>query len=134
MFNCNFKCSCTLAAVIASIVIGIVTVFLQITGAITAAPAFLWATLGTAAVYLAVLTLSAGVYDSGSKNCCLCPALGTVLAGILGTILLSVILLAVGIVATSILSAILLGVLLFFFSLTVTGTACLVRCLFGCSE
>ena len=53
--------------------------------------------------------------------------LNTLLAGVLGVILL-----AVGIVATSILSAILVGVLLFFFSLTLTSTACLVRSLADC--
>jgi hypothetical protein len=40
--------------------------------------------------------------------------------------------LAVGFAATSILGAIITGVLLFFVSLFLTATACLVKCLEGC--
>ena len=47
-------------------------------------------------------------------------------------VVLSVILLAVGITATSTVSAILVGLLVLFFALTITGAACLVRCLFDC--
>lgn len=136
MFNCNCNCrfSCTLAAVIASIIVGIVTAFLHVTGTVTATPAFLWALLGTAAVYLGVTLIAAALRPQQKPDCCLCPAVKATLAGILGTILFSIVLLGVGVVATSILSAILAGVLLFFFSLAVTGTACLVRCLFSCGE
>lgn len=132
--NCNCKFSCTVAAVIASIIIGIVTAFLHVTAVVTATPAFLWAVLGTAAVYLGVTLIAAALRQQTKPECCLCPAVNTTLIGILGTMLFSIVLLAVGVVATSILSAILVGVLLFFFTLTVAGTACLVRCLFSCGE
>lgn len=129
IFNCESKNTCTLAAFVASIIIGIVTAFLQITGVITVTPVFLWVVFGIAIVYLAVLVLSAARIGGPNIGTCGRTALQAVLTGILGSVLVSVILLAVGVVATSVFSAILSGLLLFFFSLTVTGTACLVKCL-----
>lgn len=128
---CRCRPACTTLALIASVIIGVVTAFLQITGVILATPAFLWVALGIAVVYLGIQTLAAALARRRESAGC-CRQLGTVLVGILGTILFSVVLLAVGIVATSILSAILVGVLLFFLSLTVTGTACYIRCLAEC--
>ena len=61
-----------------------------------------------------------------------CTAVSTVLAGILGTILFSLVLLAVTFAATSVIGAIFVGLLLFFFSLTITATACLVKCRANC--
>lgn len=133
LFNCSCKCRCALTAVIASVIIGVVAAFLQITAVITVAPVFLWVTFGIAVVYLGILAIAAALARRTEYCECLCTTLGAVLIGILGTILLSVILLAVGIVATSILSAILIGVLLFFFTLTLTSTACFVRDLASCS-
>lgn len=133
-FGCYCKCSCRIAAVIASVIIGVVTAFLQITGVITVAPVFLWVAFGIAVVYLGVLVVAAALSGAEAAAGCLCTALNALLIGILGTILFAVVLLAVGIVATSILSAILVGILLFFFSLTLTSTACLVRSLADCSR
>lgn len=133
-FGCYCKCSCRIAAVIASVIIGVVTAFLQITGVITVAPVFLWVAFGIAVVYLGVLVVAAALSGAEEAAGCLCTALNALLIGILGTILFALVLLAVGIVATSILSAILVGILLFFFSLTLTSTACLVRSLAGCSR
>lgn len=132
LFGCNCKCNCRLAAVIASVIVGVVTAFLQITGMITVTPAFLWVVFGIAVVYLGVLVVAAALSGREEASRCLCTALNALLIGILGTVLFAVVLLAVGIVATSILSAILVGVLLFFFSLTLTSTACLVRSLADC--
>ncbi len=134
MLNCNFKCSCTVAAIIASILIGVVTAFLEVTAVITIAPVFLWVTFGIAVVYLGALVISSILRRSNENKCCLCPAAGTLLTGILGTVLLSTVLLAVGIIATSIFNAVLVGLLLFFFSLTITASACLVKCLLACGE
>ena len=133
-FGCYCKCSCRIAAVIASVIIGVVTAFLQITGVITVAPVFLWVAFGIAVVYLGVLVVAAALSGAEEAAGCLCTALNALLIGILGTILFAVVLLAVGIVATSILSAVLVGILLFFFSLTLTSTACLVRSLADCSR
>lgn len=133
-FGCRYKCGCPLVGIIFSILAGIVTAFLQITGTITVAPVFLWVVFAVATLYLGVLPVAAALTRQQETGSCLCLSLGTLLVGILGSILLSVVLLAVGIVATSILSAILVGILLAFFFLMLTATACLVRSLFDCGS
>ena len=120
--------SCTILAVIVSAILGVVAALLQITAVITVTPAFLWVALGIAIGYLAVLLVSTGC---AKVNACRCgnASLTAVLAGILGTALISVILLAVTFPATSIVGAVLVGLLILFLSLIVTATACLVsRC------
>lgn len=133
-FSCNCKCRCPLAALVVSVILGVVTAFLQITGVVTATPVFLWVVFGIAVVYLGVLLVAAALAKDAETGQCLCAALNSVLIGILGTILFAVVLLAVGVVATSVLSAILVGILLFFFTLTVTSSACVVRSLLHCSS
>ncbi len=124
---------CTVIAVVTSLIIGIIAAFLRITAVITLAPAFLWVLLGIAVVYLAIILVSAALFRRG---CCdsLCSIVNALLAGILGTVLLSIVLLAIEFAATSIIGAILTGALLFFFFLTVTSSACLVRCFFDCND
>ncbi len=134
MCNCNCRCACVLAAVIASVVVGVVSAFLQIAGVITVGIPFLWVALGIAVVYLGVLTVAAALTGCRCQAECACAALGAVLTGILGTALFSLVLLAVGIVATSVVSAILVGLLLLSLALTLTGTACYVRALTNCDE
>lgn len=134
LFRCSCRNECTLLAVIASLILGIVAAFLQITAVITVTPAFLWVALGIGVVYLAVLEVSVALTRRTERRPCVCDALNTVLAGILGTILLAVVLLAVGIVATSVVSAILVGLLVAFLALTLAGTACLVRCTANCES
>lgn len=132
MCNCNCRFNCTLFAIISSVVVGVVAAFLQILGIITVTTAFPWVALGIGVVYLAGL-LAASVLRRGTERpACLCRSLNTLLAGVLGTILFSLVLLAVGIVATSVLSAILVGVLVFFLWLTVAASACYVRCAADC--
>ncbi|MBO4938297.1 MAG: hypothetical protein J6C98_04770 [Oscillospiraceae bacterium] len=130
IFNCNSKFNCTVAAIVASTIIGVLAAFFQITAAITVSTAFVWVAFGISVGYLAVLVAAAALKNGG--NSCICSALNILLTGILGSILITLILLAFGIVATSVLSAILVGLLLFFFALTFTGSACYVRCLFDC--
>lgn len=124
---------CVVIAFVASLIIGVITAFLRITAAITLTPAFLWVLLGIAVVYLILILIAAAFYRDG---CCkdLCSIVPALLGGILGTILLSIVFLAIEFVATSILGAVLAGLLLFCFSLTVTSVACLVRCFFGCND
>lgn len=133
-FNCFCRKDCTLGAIIASLIIGVVAAFLQITAVITVTPTILWVALGGAAVYLAVLLLTTALDRRTECSPCLCRALSTALAGILGTLLLAAVLLVAGIVATSILSAILVGLLAASLTLTLAGTACLVSCLAGCNS
>lgn len=127
--NCNFKCSCTVAAVIAGIILGVITAFAQITGFITVVPVFLWVAFGIAAVTLWTLILAAALVRRNPGTTCVRGTVTGLLAGILGTVLLSVVLLAVGIVATSVISAILVGLLVFFVTLIFIDAACFVRCL-----
>ena len=128
IFCCENKPSCVGLSVIASVILGVIAALLRITAVITVTPAFLWVALGIAIVYLAILLATTGY---GRANSCRCGngTLTAILAGILGTALISVILLAITFVATSIIGAILTGLLILFLSLIVTATACLVsRC------
>ena len=129
-FGCENKRDCVWLSILVSIAVGVIAAFLRITGVITTTPAFLWVVFGIAVVYLAIL-VAATLWQGQPVACCTRSILSALLAGILLTILLSVILLAIPFVATSIIGAILLGLLLLFFSLTVTTSACLVKCLAG---
>lgn len=70
------------------------------------------------------------------KQQCPCKGqiLNTLLSGILGTVLFSILLLGIGHCIPCGLSAVLFGVLIAFFSLTVTSTACLVKYLAMCGK
>lgn len=118
---CNCKCRCSVAALIASAILGVLGTFLQITGVITVTTAFLWVAFGIAVVYLGILTAAAIIAKRTEPTRCRCSSLDTLLIGILGTILL-----AVGITATSIITAILVGLLVFFLFLIFFGIACCV--------
>lgn len=128
------KCrvDCTLIAVITSLILGIITAFLRITGEITLTSAFLWVLLGIAVLFLAVTMITAAAFrQDGCDN--MCSSLTALLVGILGTILFSVILLAIDFATTSTAGAIFSGSLLFFFFLTLTSAACFSRCLLNCN-
>ena len=135
MYNCSCNCrnNCVLLALFASVIIGVIATVLRITAVITVTPAFLWTVFGIAVGYLAVALLA---LPSGKPYLreCLCPVLPAFLTGILGTVLTSVILLAITFAATSIPGAIITGLLLLFFSLLITSTACLVKCIAGCDR
>lgn len=124
--NCTGRFNCTYAAVVASIAVGVITAFLTIMGVVTLTSAFLWVTLGIATVYLAVALIATAIAQCHIEHCSALPAL---LFGVLGTVLFSIILLAVTFAATSVVGAIFAGILLFFLFLTFTATACYVRCL-----
>ena len=125
------RCSCTLTAVIVSLILGIVAAFLQITAVFTITPVFLWVALGIAVGFLALLTLS----DSRGERCPgKCAILAVQLTGILGTILFASLLLAIGIVATSVLTALLTGLVVFFLALTLMGAACHILCRANCTN
>lgn len=129
--GCNFRCGCTAAALIASLLTGVIGAFLQITAAITLTTVIYWVLLGSAVAELGILTLTAGDHQLCT---CSCAALNAVLLGILGTILFAGILLVVTFPATSILGAIAVGALFASFALIITATVCLVRALNGCNS
>ncbi|MBQ2971407.1 MAG: hypothetical protein IJE16_02530 [Ruminococcus sp.] len=123
--NCRWGNECLIIAIAASIVVGIVAGILTITGIIATTPAFLWVLFGIAVVYLltAFILSSLNNFETSYRSRRL---IGTFIAGILGTILFSVILLGITFPATSALGAIFVGLLLASFSLIITTTACLV--------
>ena len=132
--GCKNKWDCTGIAIIASLVVGIIAAFLQITAVITVTPVFLWVAFGIAVVYLAITLIAASfAQDSGSCGSP-CVALSALLLGILGTVLFAVVLLAITFAATSVIGAIIVGGLVFSFSLTLTSTACLVKHLINCCD
>lgn len=134
LFSCGNRLNCTAAAIIASVIVGVVAAFLRITAVITVTPVFLWVVFGIAVVYLAVL-LGTQALAQRSYHCdTLCAILSVLLISILGTILFAVILLAIEFVATSVIGAILTGLLVLFFSLTIATTACFVKCSADCND
>jgi len=132
--SCTCKVNCPILAIVASIIIGIITGMLRFMGTITITPAFAWVLFGIAVVYLAILLIASGSPFISRQSCCVCPSLGVLLWGILGTVLTSVILLGITFAATSIIGAIIAGLLLAFFTLTLTSTVCLIKCLANCDE
>lgn len=130
--NCNCRDNCIVAAFVAALVVGIVGAFLQITATIALGTVFLWAILGAAAVYLLALVTASAVTGRSAPGGC-CSALSSVLIGILGSILFSVILLLVNIPAAGVVSALLVGLLLFSVTLAVAASACYVRCSTDCA-
>ena len=130
--NCNCKTDCTLLAVVAGITIGIVGAILKYTAIVNVTPAFLWVLFGIAVVYLGLTPITTAIVRTGHGGGCLCPALGGILWGTLGTILTSVLLLGIEFAATSAVGAIIFGLLMGFFALTVVSVACLAKCVARC--
>ena len=131
--NCTCRFNCTLVSIVTAVVLGVVAAFALISGAVTVEPVFLWTALAIGILSLWVLVAATALVRRSAASGC-CDAVSGLLAGILGTILFSTILLAVGVVATSIVSAILLGILVFFLTLTFGDTACYIRCLSACDN
>lgn len=123
--NCNNRNECLIIAIAASVVIGIVAAVLTITGIIAVTPAFLWVLFGIAVVYLLVAFVVSSLrrFDTPYSSRTLAAAF---IAGILGTILFSIVLLGITFPATSALGAIIVGLLLAAFFLIITTTACFV--------
>lgn len=132
--DCCSKYNCRDVAVAASLIIGVIAGVLRYTAVITVTPAFLWVVFGVAVGFLAVTYVTSSVGRYARSGNCGCGTVRTMLVGILGSILLSVILLAVEFAATSILGTIITGALLFFFALFISSAACLVKCLTACSN
>ena len=132
--NCERRFDCTGFAFIASIIIGVIAAFLQITAVITLTPVFSIVALGVALIYLAATLLTSAI----TQKCAICnnrcTPLSALLTGVLGTILFSAILLVVTFAATSVIGAIVVGALFFSFSLMITSTACFTRCVFDCDR
>ena len=134
MSNCQCSCknSCIVYAVGASIILGLVTFVLSFTATITVTSAFLWVLLGIGVVTLVLSPVIAYIANQTGATSCVCSSLNALLWGLLGTILFSVILLAITFPATSILGAVILGVLIGFTTLALTSLACIAKCIANC--
>lgn len=126
------KCSpcfnSSITAIIASIIIGVISAILVGTGTVLVERYFLYGAVISALVYLAVLVF-AGSIGNGLSGCGT-SFIASALWGILGTILLSGILLA-ALTPVGIFGSLLSGVLVFFISLMISSLALLVSCLYG---
>lgn len=132
--NCNCRNFCSLFAIILSLVVGIVTAMLTFMAVITVTPAFLWVLFGIATLYLLVAPVLLSFVRSCDTRDCVCALLPNLLTGLVGTILTSLVLLAVTFAATSILGALVTGALLAFFTLVITSNACLASCTASCLD
>ncbi len=130
--NCGCRTDCTGIAIVASIIIGIITAFLRFSVVITVIPAFLWVVFGIAVVYLALAFVGRRNGENNPSSRCRCRSLTTFLIGVLGTILFSLILLAIPFAATSVIGAIITGLLLLFFTLLITSVVCQLTCASDC--
>ena len=133
-YGCSCRGGCTLLALGASIILGIIAAVLTFLGNITVGTAFLWVVFGIAVSYLAILLVVAATSRGFTTRRCICPLLSILITGILGAIITSVILLAITFAATSGIGAIIVGLLVAFFFLIITVTACLVKCVARCDD
>ncbi len=131
MANCDCRCSCVRVSIIVSIIIGIIAAFFRGIAIIAVTPAFLWAVLGIAVVFLAILLITARPASAGTHDC-LCQILRVILAGILGTVLTSLILLGVAFASAGVIGAIITGLLIAFLSLIIISVVCLILCKSRC--
>ena len=132
---CNCRIGCTALGIAASLVAGIVTLILNITGTIAVLPLFLW--IGFAiAVGLLVVTLLVAAFtnENRKERGCICRALSTLQFGALGTILTALVLLAVDFGGITAIGAIIYGAFIFFFILLLTALACLTKCFASCDN
>lgn len=133
MNNCSCRPNCMGIGVLVSIVIGIIAGFLTASGILAVSTPFLWALFAIATVSLGLL-LTLTVVSGARSLRCICNSLSLLLTGILGTLLVSVILLVIDIAVGSIIGAIITGLLFLFFALLVTTSACLIRCIADCDN
>jgi hypothetical protein len=134
IFNCECKRDCLLFAAISSIIIGIIVAFLRITGVIAVTPVLLIVAFGIAVLFLIAALIATALWGRSNCRVCVYTAISAVLVGILGTLLLSVVLLLVPFAATSIVGAIITGALAAFLAYIFTATACAVKCFAKCGE
>lgn len=129
---CCCRRDCTTWAIVAAVVAGVLAVFLQVTGIITIGAAALTAALGVGLVALAVLLLAMATNQNGDGYC-LCRSVGTALAGAIGSVVLSVALLALPLAVTGVVYLLLAGLLVAAFALLLASVVCLIHCLTGCN-
>ena len=134
ILNCECKRDCLLFSAITSIIIGIIVAFLRITGVITVTPVLLIVAFGIADLFLLAALIASDLWCWGNCRACVYTAVSQVLIGVLGTLLLSVVLLVIPFATTSVIGAIITGALAAFLSYIFTATACAVKWFAKCGE
>lgn len=129
--SCKCRCECTVFAIIASVIAGVVAAFLNFSLTIAVPQFVLWIFFGVALIFLAVALLAAPFVDKKESDGCLCGVVSALIAGVLGTVLISLVLVLADI-AAGLLASVLTGLLFGFFTLTVTSVACLIKSIFNC--
>ena len=132
--NCETKINCTGIAIVASLILGIIAAFLQITAVLTLTPILLASVIIIALVYLAVTLIAISLTQNSTACRTLCSVLSVLLFGILASVLFATILLIIVVPTTSVIGAILVGLLVFSFSLILLSTACLIKCFARCDD
>lgn len=130
--GCRPRCECSLFSVIVSAVIGIIAAFLNFSGTIAVPPVVLWVFFGVVLGFLAISLIAVSLRREKENSGCLCTSIGTLLAGVLITVLFALVLLVFDIATAGILGSVITGLLFAGFSLTVTSVVCLVKALSGC--
>lgn len=130
--NCNSRVDCAFLSIAAAVIVGLVAAIAQFTAIVTFTTVFYIVAFGVAVLFLAILlALVPTLYKVSCQSCCISNIKLTTL-GILGTIVTSIILIAVGFAATSVLGAIFVGLLAAFFTLMVTSIVCTINCAGEC--
>ncbi len=123
----DYKSHLVKISVVISIFIGFITAMLKLAEIITFCTVFLWITFGIAVVTFATLVWIAAFADCDTRHC-LNNVLRPLVTGIFGTMLTSVVLLAVTFTETSVAGAIITGLLTAFLTLILTTATCFVKC------
>ncbi len=130
--SCDCRVECAFLAIAASIIAGVVAAIAQYTAIITLTTVFYIVAFGIAVLLLGVLlALTPTFYKTACQSRCNANIKLTTV-GIIGTIITSVILIAVGFAATSVLGAIFVGALAAFFTLIITAVVCTINCAGEC--
>ncbi len=130
--NCSNHVDCAFLAVAAAVVAGVVAAIAQFTAIITLTTVFYIVAFGIAVLFLGLLLVSLPVLYKTACHACCNSNIKLTTVGILGTIVTSIILIAVGFAATSVLGAIFVGLLAAFFALIITSVVCIVNCASEC--
>ena len=136
MSNCTCECrwNCAAIGIIISLIVGVVGAIILATTTPVIPVAIYWGTLVTALVFLAVTLIVTAITRLVGTASCLCNTLPTLLSGIIGTIILSIVVLVINIATITLPLAILLGVLIAFAGIMLSGLVCLTTCIAGCSS
>ena len=129
---CKTKCDCTLIAVIASVITGIIAAFLNFSAVIAVPQFVLWILFGVALGLLALALVAAPFTCRCENKECFCASVTSFLVGVFGTVAASLVLVLVDLTAGGLLASVITGLLFGLFALTITSAGCLVRNLLGC--